>query len=113
MHKIGLWREFIATGFTESDLTITVALLRFKIKRGHKTLSCLRFGNFIGNLEWFSEDLAEAKALARAPKPPAHNRTLHQTGHTAKVHSETTRPIGDVIRGQEALAQLLRLRDSL
>jgi hypothetical protein len=114
MEKVFKWREWLARGYTHDDLRSVVMMLQAKIKSGQKTFTCLNFRNLIGNLEWFDEDLGEARALARMPKPTARDKILEQTGRPKQMGlGDTVQSAESVMKGNAALAELLKLRDSL
>lgn len=112
MDKIFAWEAFRAAGHTAEDLRMVISALRAKIRRGQKTIGCFRFRWFIGNLEYFAEDLAEARALARVTKPTPKQTFLATVGRPAP-EKDTAKPIRDILAENRALAELLRVRDSL
>ncbi len=108
------WEAWMLRGFTDDDLRLTIEFLRRKIKEGRKTLACLRFSTFIGNTDYFAEDLAEARALSRRPPIDTGRReALRSSGREATPPTPDAKPVRDVIAGNKALKELLRLRDSL
>lgn len=116
MQRVSAWREFLAMGYGADDLKVTVSMLQSKINSGAKTLTCLRFGNLIGNLEWFSEDCAEAKAIARTPKVNhGLNQVLRATGRPTKQEEVkvTVRSAADIIAAEKAFEQFRALKDAL
>lgn len=113
MQRMQAWRCFLAQGYNEDDLRLAIELLRRKICAGKKTFACLRFGSLIGNLEWFGEDLGEARAMARVPKQTAKEKFCEEQGRPPKRTVDTARPVRNIIAENAALSALLKLRDSL
>jgi hypothetical protein len=109
--KQGMWHVFIQREFTEDDLRLTIAMV---LKRVDKVtaMRIFRFTRFIGNIEQLSEDIAEARALARVPKPTEKDRVLEQSGRPKPVR-DTSKPVRDVLRANAALAELIKLKESL
>ena len=112
MDKIFAWQAFLATGHTAEDLRVVVSALKSKIRRGQKTIGCFRFRWFIGNLEYFAEDLAEARALARVPKPTPKQTFLTSICRPAPG-KDTAKPVRDILAENRALEELLKVRDAL
>lgn len=63
------WYEFIGLGFTADDLQLVIDHLRRGIREQKRNTGALKFRNLIGMLDYFEEDLAEAKAHKRPPQP--------------------------------------------
>lgn len=113
MKHIFAWQAFKAHGFTEEDLRLVVNLLKGKIAAKQKWTSCLDFHNLVENESNFSEALAEARSLSRAPKPTPFNRVLHQTGQSAKPAKETVRSAAEIIAANAAFQRFKNFGDSL
>lgn len=110
MQRVYAWELWSASGFTTDDLAVTVRHLK---SRSREPLRAFRFEWFIGNTERFGEDLAEARALLRGPKPdPGKESVLKATGRTAAAPEQVVTP-AQVLAGNAALKALLDLRDSL
>jgi hypothetical protein len=108
------WGCWLLKGWNEDDLRLTIEFLRRKIKAGRKTLACFRFSSFIGNTDFFAEDLAEARALARNPVvDTGRAQALHSTGRAYEAPQAKVRSAAQVMAGNEALKKLLELRDNL
>lgn len=113
MDRIFMWERWLVEGHTAQDLTTVVRFLKGKIKAGTKTFACLRFHYLIGNLEFFSEDLAEAKALARASKPePARASVMRSTGREPEPTKQEARSLKEVLDSQ-AFKDFAALKKSL
>jgi hypothetical protein len=123
VEKMYAWEAWM-TRYNAEDLRLVVRMLHGKIKSGVKTWSCLNFRNLIGNLEYFDEDLGEARATSRIAPRSARDATLEQSGRPPYMQPAMCRlkqpGLGDnvqsaesVMRGNAALAELLKLRDSL
>jgi hypothetical protein len=63
----GDWFRWLKAGFTEDDLKIMVCHLRKAILHKSRNAGAMKFRNLIGNVDYFEEDLAEAKAAMRKP----------------------------------------------
>lgn len=106
------WEAWLVNEWTEDDLRLVVEVLRRKIKAGHKTLSCLRFSTLIGNTEWFAEDLAEAKALARRPQEDrGRSEALRATGRPSAPEPAPARKAGDVLAAGRAFAEFKKWKE--
>lgn len=113
MQRIYQWEAWGVSGWTRDDLALVIRHLKEKIRRGQKTISCLRFGYLIGNTEWFGEDLGEAQAVAKnqvrhTPRESVLRATCRETQMPDKV-----RTAEQIMAGNEALKALLQLRASL
>jgi hypothetical protein len=114
MQGIYTWEAWLAKGFCEDDLRLVIEHLRRKVKDGKRMISTLRFSKLIGYTDYFAEDLAEARALARKPVVDSGKaQALASTGRTCDTPQAKVRTAGEVLRGNEALKKLLELRDSL
>lgn len=99
------WSLWLGAGFTESDLRLVCAHLRREYPR--YAVKMMRFSRLVGDLESFSEWLAEARAMQKNTPPP---RTTRQAV-LAAVHRHEPTPatqdcaqrIGDVIERNKAL----------
>ncbi len=108
------WSAFKAAGWTAKDLVLVIDHLKAKIKRGHKWSSCLRFYPLICRLDEFEEELQEARALARIPKvDKVKESVLKATGRTTQPQPDNVKTPESILRGEEGLKALLKLRDSL
>lgn len=112
MRHIFAWKSFQAHGWNEDDLRLVVNLLKTKIAAKQKWTSCLDFHNVIENESNFSEALAEAKSMARAPKPTPRDRILRQTGH-AVPQKETVRTAAQILAAMKAVEEMRRFKESL
>lgn len=106
--------ELFGLRFTEADLRLVINYLKEKQRKGRPVRS-FTFRNFISGpsaLDFFGEDLAEAKAMSRAPKPHLATSVLRATGRTMP-EPDRVRSAAAIIKGDEALKRLLELRDNL
>lgn len=107
------WEAWCFHGFNLADLRLVVGFLKGKIKTGPKTIACLRFSNFIGNPEFFAEDLAEARAVGRRPVVDKGRReVLRVTGRETERKPEF-RTAAQILAGEEAFKQFQALKAQL
>lgn len=110
--RIWNWEQWCLKGYSEADLEVTIQFLQQKIKANRKTISCLKFSNLIGNTEWFDEDLAEARAIARQPRTTPREKILQATGRK-EPEKVTCRSAADVLAGIRAFEEFKALRGAL
>lgn len=114
MDRLFAW-EIFCSKFDESDLRKLIEFIHAKSKRGHPARS-LTWRNLIGGPEsvtFAEEDLAEAKALDRQPKPTPKDNILYLTGRPPPDTSKA-QPVAAVMAQHALMAQLLKgLRESL
>lgn len=107
------WFYWVKRGFTADDLRVLVAHLKREIKEGRRMPGCLKFRNLIVNLDYFEEDLAEARALARRPRVDAGRaEVLRRSGRDAASQAPA-RSAADVIAGMKAFEDFRKLKDNL
>lgn len=105
------WQAFSAK-FTVEDLSLVIRHLKRKLS-GDRLRTALKFHYLIENLEYFEEDLAEARALARVPAPrPNRESMLRATGRDAQPATPPARSTAEIIASENALRQLLRVREA-
>lgn len=110
---MGIWRNFLALGFTVKDLEIVVAHLKRKLS-GQRLLSAMKLRWLVRDTESFGEELAEARALARVPRQdPARLAVLRATGRETVKVPDNVRTPAQILAGENALKELLKLRDTL
>ena len=93
-----------------------VRYIKARIQDGYRQRESLKFSNLIGDTERFEEDLSMAIARqreARAMPDPNRQSVLTQTGRSSPILGNTARTAEQVIRGDAALKELLKVRDSL
>lgn len=113
MQRIYQWEAWGACGYSEKDLAAVVKLLKEKIRRQRKTISCLRFSCLIGNTEWFGEDLGEVQANNRGPVRCADRESvLKSTGRIEQV-KDTVRSAADILAGMKAFEEFRALKEAL
>lgn len=113
MSRIFQWQAWQARGWGKAELRLVVQSLHRKIAAGKKWASALTFRRLIGDLEGFEEELADARALARRPRPGAREAVLRATGRGCPSCQNTARRIRDIVAEQKALAALRALKESL
>lgn len=93
------WSLWLAEGYTVDDLKLVVAHLK-RSYREYAVKMC-RFSSLIGDLERFSEWLAEARATARntRPAPTPRQQILAATGRTEEAPQATEKRV-DKIAGE-------------
>jgi len=108
-----VWFDYIKKGFTGDDLRLTVANLNRKRARGEKVRG-FKFSNLIGNMDYFEEDLAEARIAARVPKQDCGRaEALRASGRTCPGPApDTTRNVADII-GSAGFKEFVSLKDTL
>ena len=103
--------ELFALKFTEDDLVTVIKFIMNKQRKGQPARS-LNFRNLIAgpdSLTFFQEDLCEARAQ---PKYAPRDKVLVQSGRP-KMIENTARSAAQILAGEQALKELIRLRDTL
>ena len=113
MQRMFTWERWLHEKLTIDDLRLVIEVLRRKIKAGKKTLACLKFTNLIGNTEFFTEDLAEARQMARLPKvDEGRASVLRATGRPIH-HDKPPRTAAQVVADEEAFKAFREFGNSL
>jgi hypothetical protein len=87
------WFDFLAKGFTEADLRLVVGRIKAGIARRERRPAALKFHNLVVMLDYFEEDLAEARALSRRkPVNPGRAAVERATGRDNFTQSQTGQP---------------------
>jgi hypothetical protein len=108
------WVTWIQAGHTAEDLRLVVAHLKRGIREGERRPGALKFRNLIGQVDYFEEDLAMAKALARkAHVDSGRAAVLRATGRPAAAPSQEARQVGDVMAAEKAFEDFKRLKEML
>jgi len=109
MQRIMAWEQWGVHNFTKEDLRLVIKALQAKIFQHRKTITCLKFSTLIQNTEWFSEDLAEAKALNRVRRPdPERQKVLAATCRVVdKPNENPTMTAAQIMEQHSAMAKLL------
>lgn len=108
------WYHWTLRGFTPDDLRLMVAHLKREIAAGKRNHGALKFRNLIVNLDWFEEDLAEAKALARRPKvDPARADALRATGRSPADPPPAAKSTAEIMAASKAFEQFRNLKNQL
>jgi hypothetical protein len=66
--RVRPWFDFIKAGHTKEELALVIAFRKKRIKEGRRYPESLSFRNLICNLDYFGEDVAEARAVNRSPR---------------------------------------------
>lgn len=111
--------ELICLKFDENDLRLLVRHLKSKARNG-KPARALLFRSFVAgpsSVEFWEEDLQEARAEARQSRPTPRSDILRASGRLEPTQS-TARPAAaialDLVREKEAFAaRMAELRASL
>jgi hypothetical protein len=106
--------ECFCLRFTDDDLRLVVRWIKDR-KRNGRPAREFTFRGFIAgpsSLDFFAEDLAQAKSEARIPRKTERDRVLAQVGRVEPVR-DTARPVGSFVKDPAGLKALLALRDSL
>lgn len=112
--RIYQWELFLTQGHTKEDLVLTLGHLKRRLLKHEVSLGRMRFSTLIGNLDNFSEDLAEARAVARVPVVDRGRlEMLKATGRDAAPQTGQVRQIGDIVAGMKALEAFQEFRRSL
>lgn len=100
---------FRAKGWTEADLKLVVAHLQRKIRLGRKWPSALLFRNLIERLDYFEEELSEARAMARAPKiDKGKSDVLRATDRPHEPPTSECKTCEDIMQQHRQMAALLK-----
>ena len=114
MRRLHPW-ECFCSRFNDDDLRIVVRFIKDKERVG-KPARSLTFRNFTSgpqSLEFFEEDLQEAKARNRAVRVDTDRASVLRATGRNKIPETPVRTAEDVMRGNEALKQFLKLKDEL
>jgi hypothetical protein len=96
MEHIYWWQAWRTRGWTLDDLRFLIRYLSMKIRKCERNSGCLKFSNFIKDIDHFEEDLAMARAETRnAPVRSARIEILEATGRTVTT-TVNAKPAGDV-----------------
>jgi hypothetical protein len=91
------WFDFLGRGFTEDDLRLVVYKIKSGIQRSERRPAALKFHNLIVQLDYFEEDLAEAKAHARTKRVnPGLAAALRSSGRSADPQQPPAKPVSEV-----------------
>ena len=99
--------------FNEHDLRMVLLHLVKEVNLGRRNPGCLKFDNLILDTPKFAQELAEVRAIVRNKRVETpRQRVLAQTGRT-EPEKDNVKTAAQVMAGNAALQELLRLRDSL
>lgn len=113
MYSHWIFERFLAEGFTRDDLELTIRYVNRLIKQGQRKIEAFKLRYFIEDLAGFADNLAIARATSRI-KPLCANKVavLKATGRIEQ-DEDGVKSAAQVIAGDEALKELIRVRDSL
>ena len=106
------WNAWKARGWTDADLELVIRHIQSLMAAKRRYPESLRLYNLI-DPDRFQEDLVEARALARIPKPDRGKESVLKATGREVTHEKPARTAAQVMAGDEALKALLRLRDTL
>jgi hypothetical protein len=101
MARESQWFEFIRRGHGEQELRDVVAHLRRGIRAGERRDACLKFSNLVGQVDYFEEDLALARAKARGRTFAVHGdkaAVLRATGRDTRINDRGPRAVGQILQ---------------
>lgn len=106
------WERF-ALQFTHEDLRLVVGYIKKLKKQGRNCRSLIMRSLISGpnSLEFFAEDLAEAKRQARKPVPVERDGVLASSGRPEV--EKPARSAADILAGEQAFAAFLALKKTL
>lgn len=112
------WFWWLQRGFTEEDLRLVVGHLKRGIAAGKRNPGALKFSNLIVPVDYFEEDLAEARARTRAhnTRPDVGKaEVLRATGRGEQGGGDADglRTAGEVLAGVKLEEALRKLKDEL
>ena len=114
MGNLFAWEKF-SLRFTGDDLRVVMKYIQ-KLAGEHKPHRSLIFRSLISgpeSLDYFAEDLAEAKALGRVEKVDGNKaEVLRATGRAVKVEKRV-RSVGEILASEHAFEQFRSLKDRL
>jgi hypothetical protein len=115
MQRISMWREWCAKGWTIKELSAVIFHLKHrKYSNPSFRVGAMRFYYLIGDANLFEELLAEARALSRAPRPPAaREAALRSTGRGTNTAGAPAKSAEQIMRDNEALKKFLEVRKTL
>ena len=108
------WEIWKAKGFTEDDLRLVVRHIKNLIKLNRRRPESFRFHLLVEDTDRFAEDLAEARAAARTPKTDYGRReVLKATGRATVSNENKTRTAAEIMAGNVAFKEFLKLKETL
>ncbi len=108
------WEIWKAKGFTEDDLRLVVCHIKNLIKLNRRRPESFRFHLLVEDTDRFAEDLAEARAAARIPKMDYGKReVLRETGRAIVQNENKTRTAAEIMAGDAAFKEFLKLKETL
>lgn len=108
-----IWYSWQREGYTEEDLTVTVAYIqRLYCKNPRILAPCLRLHKLIGDLLNFGEMNAEARKIVRVKEQhAARDSVLRATGRTTETPKDAV-PLADVLKS-EAFRNFVELKKTI
>ena len=113
--RIWRWEAWLAKGWGEPELRLVIGhLKRRSVGAPVWAKKNMMFTKFVGDLELFEELLSEARAVARTPRfDPGKEQVLRATHRPARPEPNKEKTPDQIMRENNALRQLLELRDNL
>lgn len=111
------WFEYVNKGFTQEDLRLVIEHLKRGIREQRRNPGALKFRNLIGQLDYFEEDLAEARALTRAKKAgqtiePGKAAVLRASGRESASQASPERRVQEIIESK-GFQELAKFKETL
>lgn len=94
------WYEFAKAGFTGDDLKLVILHLKRGIKSKQRHSGCLKFSNLIECLNYFEEEVCEARAHLRGNRPQSNRENIIQAFRPeipTASQIETCKPAKEVV----------------
>lgn len=108
------WFDWLRAGFTAADLRLLVADLKRGIREQRRLPGSLKFSNLIRDVDWFEENLAEAKARARNFRPSTDKASvLRATGRDPAPPPLPARTPEQIMAAEKAFQEFLALKNKL
>ncbi len=114
MRRLHPWEAFCLK-FSDEDLKIVVRFIKDKERMGKPTRS-LTFRNFISgpeSLEFFEEDLCEARARNRATRVDTDRASVLRATGRSDTPEKPVRSAADIMAGDAAFKEFLKMRDGM
>ena len=107
------WYEVWRRGIRAQDIDLVIAHMKRKAK-AQRTVRSFTFRNFVGNADYLEEDILEAKAANRIPRPhPGRAAVLQATGRPAAPEPPPSKSVGEILSNEQILSGLAKLKEEL
>lgn len=111
MHREAVWFDYLRR-FTADDLRTVVRHLKQQAKQGRAARS-LKFRSLIVNLDYFEEDLAEARAVARGTNPYTDRDSVLAATGRIDTNTPLPRSAHQILAAMKAAQEFSRLKETL